>query len=372
MRPRITWTDVALGGAAALCLGLLTRVALEPEPVGTAAYVLSAVAGGGFVFRRALPLIAFLIATAAVVVYTALGEDGGPIYVAVFAGALNLAARVETQRGWLPWTAAAAVALIIAEIAADAFSVHVVPIVALLVVLPKVVADRARARRLHDEALQARVTSAEHESLRRMAEERLRIAREVHDVVGHGLAAISLRAGVADHVRDRNPEEVAEALRSIREVSKQSLAELSALLATLRDGAPAERAPAPDLSALPRLVGTLRDAGLPISLDASVNGAPVPEVVGGAGYRIVQEALTNVARHAGPGASAQVRLVRDGGAVEVEVVDDGRGAGSNGVLAGGGLAGMRERVDALGGSFEAGDRPEGGFRVWARLPVGER
>ena len=369
VRERITWTDLAFGVAAAILMSLLTRVALDPDPVDTPAYVLSAIAGGAAVFRRAHPLIALVIAAAAVTTYTAIGEEGGPIYVAAFAAAINLAARTESDRGWLPWTIAAAVALTIAEIAADAFSFHLLPIVALLIVVPKVAADRARQRRLHEAALHARVESAEQESLRRMAEERLRIAREVHDVVGHGLAAISLRAGVADHVRERDPEEVSEALRAIRAMSKESLAELSALLGTLRDGEPAERAPTPDLNALPRLVGTLRDAGLPVELEGRTNGAPVPEVVGGAGYRIVQEALTNVTRHAGADASARVSVMQSADAVEVEVVDDGSGAGPAGVQPGGGLTGMRERVEALGGSFDAGDRPEGGFRVWARLPV---
>ena len=369
MRPRITWTDVGLGVAVAAVLCMMMTVALEPDPVSGVGYALSAVAGLAFVLWRRAPLATLLIAAGAVTTYTAVGEPGGPIYVGAFAAAMNLAARADHTRGWLPWTAAAALALVVAEIVANAFSFHVLPIAALFVVLPKVVSDTARNRRLHHAALHARVESAEQETLRRVAEERLRIAREVHDVVGHGLAAISLRAGVADHVRDRDPEEVTEALRSIREVSKQSLAELSALLGTLRDGEPADRAPTPGLGAVPGLVGTLRDAGLPVDLDASVNGAPVPELVGAAGYRIVQEALTNVTRHAGEGASAQVRVARGGDTVEVEVVDDGRGTGTNGVRPGGGLTGMRERAEALGGAFEAGDRPGGGFRVWARLPV---
>jgi signal transduction histidine kinase len=220
-------------------------------------------------------------------------------------------------------------------------------------------------------ALEARVHSAEQEAHRRMAEERLRIAREVHDVVGHGLAAISLRAGVADHVRDRDPEAVAEALRVIRETSKQSLNELSALLGALRDGEAAEHAPAPDLAQVPRLVDTLREAGLPVELERQMNGGEPPEIVGAAGYRIVQEALTNVARHAGSGASARVRLAQHNGSLEVEVVDDGRGAGPT-VTPGGGMTGMRERAQALGGRFEAGGAPGGGFRVWASLPVSPR
>jgi signal transduction histidine kinase len=122
---------------------------------------------------------------------------------------------------------------------------------------------------------------------------------------------------------------------------------------------------------VPRLVETLNDAGLRVSLEGQTNGAKPPEVVGAAGYRIVQEALTNVVRHAGDGVSARVRLAQSNGSLEVEVVDDGAGAGG-GVVPGGGITGMRERVAALGGQFEAGDAPGGGFRVWASLPVTQR
>jgi signal transduction histidine kinase len=220
------------------------------------------------------------------------------------------------------------------------------------------------------ETLEARVSLAEQETMRRVAEERLRIAREVHDVVGHGLATITLRAGVADRVADRDPGEVRAALRAIRQVSRESLADLSALLGVLResDDAPPERAPTPDLDALPRLVDGLRDAGLDVDLQIDGNGGPVPEVVAAAGYRIVQEALTNVARHAGPSPRAHVRLSRHDGVVEVEVRDDGPGTPAP-VRPGGGLTGMRERAAALGGAFEAGSPAGGGFRVWASLPV---
>jgi signal transduction histidine kinase len=134
------------------------------------------------------------------------------------------------------------------------------------------------------------------------------------------------------------------------------------------DGA-AELAPTPTLDALPRLVDGLRQAGMTVDLEVEPNGgAPVPEVVGAAGYRIVQEALTNVARHAGAGAGARVRLTHRDGAVEIEVRDDGRDAPAA-PRPGGGLTGMRERAAALGGAFEAGAAPGGGFRVWASLPA---
>ena len=171
-------------------------------------------------------------------------------------------------------------------------------------------------------------------------------------------------------MRASDPDEVDAALRSIREIAKQSLGELGALLGVLRSAEGDERAPVPDLAAVPQLVERLRDAGMRVELDVAKQPPQVPDVVGAASYRIVQEALTNVARHAGPGASARVRLAQSNGAVEVEVTDDGHGA-PPGVRDGGGLTGMRERAAALGGRFEAGPAAPGGsgFRVWAWLPA---
>jgi signal transduction histidine kinase len=368
VHPRLSPIDVAIGALAAGLLCALMTVALSPDPVSDLGYGMSVLSGLAFTFHRRAPVLCLVLTTLAVGVYTVSDEAGGPIYLTVFLAAMNLGARVETTRQWLPWTAWAGIVLLVAEVSVGDVEWHFFPILALFLILPKLVGDSMRARTLRIAALEARVESAEHEAQRRMAEERLRIAREVHDVVGHGLAAISLRAGVADHVRDRDPEQVADALRAIRDVSRQSLHELSALLGALREGEAPERAPAPDLAQVPRLVDTLRGAGLPVELERRMNGAELPEIIGAAGYRIVQEALTNVVRHAGSGASARVRLEQVNGALEVSVEDDGRGAGAD-VTPGGGITGMRERVQALGGRLEVGDAPGGGFRVWARLPV---
>ena len=312
----------------------------------------------------------FALVIAAITVFGATGQPGGPLYATSFLAALNLAV-LRPMRIWLPWTAAAAVALFAANWVGHGFSVHLIPVALLLLATPKLAGDAVRARRLRVETLEARVSLAEQETLRRVAEERLRIAREVHDVVGHGLATITLRAGVADRLADRDPAEVRESLRAIRQVSKDSLAELSALLGVLRGEGEdeAERAPRPTCG---RCRGSSTACATPAWTSRSTStpsaGTAVPEVVAAAGYRIVQEALTNVARHAGPDASARVRLTRRDGVVEVEVRDDGRGAPGP-VRAGGGLIGMRERAGALGGRFEAGGAPSGGFRVWASLPV---
>jgi signal transduction histidine kinase len=363
------WADALVGVAAAVVLVVITALGFRDEGLDPIAYPCCAVAGLAFTVRRRQPVVTFALVIAAITVFGATGQPGGPIYATSFLAALNLAV-LRPMRTWLPWTAVAAVALIAANWAADGFSLHLIPVALLLLATPKLAGDAVRARRLRMETLEARVSLAEQETLRRVAEERLRIAREVHDVVGHGLATITLRAGVADRLADSDPAEVRAALRAIRQVSKESLAELSALLGVLRANGEddAERAPTPDLQALPRLVDGLREAGMDVALDDETTGAAVPEVVAAAGYRIVQEALTNVARHAGPDASARVRLTRRDGVVEVEVRDDGHGAAGP-VRPGGGLTGMRERAAALGGRFEAGGAPNGGFRVWASLPV---
>jgi signal transduction histidine kinase len=362
--------DALLGVAFAVVLVAITALGFRDEGLDPIAYPCCAVAGLAFAVRRRWPVVTFALVIAALTVFGATGQPGGPVYLTTFLAAVNLAV-LRPMRTWLPWTAVAAVALVGANWAGHGFSLHLVPVAVLLLAAPKLAGDAVRARRLRVETLEARVSLAEQETLRRVAEERLRIAREVHDVVGHGLATITLRAGVADRLADRDPAEVRASLRAIRQVSKESLAELSALLGVLRaegDDEAVERAPVPDLQALPRLVDGLRDAGMDVALDVETTGAAVPEVVAAAGYRIVQEALTNVARHAGPDASARVRLTRRDGVVEVEVRDDGRGAVGP-VHAGGGLTGMRERAAALGGRLEAGGAPSGGFRVWASLPV---
>jgi signal transduction histidine kinase len=218
-------------------------------------------------------------------------------------------------------------------------------------------------RRLSREATQR----ARADAAQRIAnDERLRIAQEVHDVVGHGLAAINMQAEIALHLFDRKPEHAKAALEAISRTSKAGLDELRTTLAAVRHGG--DRAPAPGLAQVPALRDRLAHAGLPVTL--SVLGEPargeLPAAVDLAGYRIVQEALTNVLRHAGS-TTARVRVEHGDDAVVVEVTDTGLGGAPS--PGGTGIAGMRERADALGGHLEAGPRPEGGFRVYAVLPL---
>ncbi|MGW2035389.1 sensor histidine kinase [Streptomyces sp. NPDC001356] len=242
--------------------------------------------------------------------------------------------------------------------------------------------DAVRSRRAVVQAIRDRAERAERtreeEARRRVAEERLRIARDLHDVVAHHIALVNVQAGVAAHVMDKRPDQAKEALAHVRQASRSALDELRATVGLLRQSgdpeAPTE--PAPGLSRLEELADTFRSAGLPVSVARADQGTELPAAVDLAAYRIVQEALTNVRKHAGPDAGAEVSVVRVGPNIEVTVLDDGPGtpgapgAGHASEDGGGhGLLGMRERVTALGGTLTTGPRYGGGFRVHAILPV---
>ncbi|MEU8623967.1 histidine kinase [Streptomyces sp. NPDC048669] len=237
--------------------------------------------------------------------------------------------------------------------------------------------DAVRSRRAFVDAIRERAERAERtreeEARRRVAEERLRIARDLHDVVAHHIALVNVQAGVAAHVMDKRPDQAKQALAHVREASRSALNELRATVGLLRQSgdpeAPTE--PAPGLAVLDELVKTVRRAGLPVEVAcATGHGPPLPAAVDLAAYRVIQEALTNVRKHAGPGAKAEVSVVRVGATAEVMVLDNGRGnPGGDGDGGGHGLLGMRERVTALGGTLTAGPRYGGGFRVHAILPV---
>jgi len=194
-------------------------------------------------------------------------------------------------------------------------------------------------------------------------------------VVSHTIGVISVQAGVAAHLLHRRPDKAADSLAAIRQASDEALGELHAMLGVLRegdgDGGPAPLTPAPGLAELDGLVAQAARAGVEVMV--SLEGEPrrLPSAVDLACYRVVQESLTNVVRHAGA-SRAEVTVTHRDGQVVVEVTDDGRaGPGNgNGAGSGQGILGMRERARALGGSLEAGPRPGGGFRVQATLPVG--
>ncbi|MFF3463197.1 sensor histidine kinase [Streptomyces sp. NPDC001984] len=239
--------------------------------------------------------------------------------------------------------------------------------------------DAVRSRRAVVQAIRERAERAERtreeEARRRVAEERLRIARDLHDVVAHHIALVNVQAGVAAHVMDKRPDQAKEALAHVREASRSALNELRATVGLLRQtGDPeAPTEPAPGLSRLEDLAGTFRSAGYRVEVARADQDTTLPAAVDLAAYRIIQEALTNVQKHAGLDAKAEVSVVRVGPNVEVTVLDDGPGEDSTPEAGGGhGLLGMRERVTALGGTLTTGPRYGGGFRVHAILPVKTR
>jgi signal transduction histidine kinase len=215
----------------------------------------------------------------------------------------------------------------------------------------------------------ARTRHAEHRAGVAVEEERTRIARELHDVVAHAISVIVLQAKGGRRMLDRDPAETRLALDAIVESGEQALVEMRRLLGMLRrSDEELARAPLPSLRHLELLAEQVSGAGLPVELDVVGEPAPLPPGVDLSAYRIVQEALTNALKHAGP---ARARVVVRYGAreLELEITDTGRGASGDGA-GGHGLAGMRERAQLFGGQVEGGTRPEGGFAVRARLPLG--
>jgi signal transduction histidine kinase len=200
------------------------------------------------------------------------------------------------------------------------------------------------------------------------AEERLRIARELHDVVAHSLSMIAVQSGVGAHVMDHRPEEARRALKSIEDVSRTALNEMRWLLGVMREEGGASLVPLPGVGELQSLIEQTSTDGLRVELHVHGAARPLPAGADLTAYRIVQEALTNIVRHA-EASAARVVLDYAPGHIVVEVVDNGRGPARTPVGSGHGLDGMRERVQLFGGSLDAGTLRDGGFRVRAELPL---
>ena len=230
-----------------------------------------------------------------------------------------------------------------------------------------------RSRRRETEDLTARAAQAEQDraahAAEAVADERARIARELHDLVAHSMGVIVIQAQAGQRAVDAEPDTARAALSAIESSGRQGLAEMRRLLGLLTSRDDGSTTPQPSLRGLDDLVGQVRSAGLPVELETAGGLTALPAGVDLAAYRIVQEALTNVLKHAGP-ASAKVSVRHCGGVLEVEVRDDGRGAGEGALPgAGHGHVGMRERAALYGGAVETGDLPGGGYRVRARLAV---
>ncbi|MBT3150947.1 sensor histidine kinase [Streptomyces sp. CHD11] len=348
-----------------------------PDPLSLVLVILGAAA---LVFRRRAPRTVLALAGGLSVAESVTGDPRAPVVMCAVVALYTVASATDRPTTWriglltmtvltgsamavgpLPWYAQENLAIFAwTGIGATA-------------------GDAVRSRRAFVQAIRERAERAERtreeEARRRVAEERLRIARDLHDVVAHHIALVNVQAGVAAHVMDKRPDQAKEALAHVREASRSALGELRATVGLLRQSgdpeAPTE--PAPGLDRLDELAGTFRNAGLRVEVARTDEGTDLPAAVDLAAYRIVQEALTNVQKHAGTEACAEVSVVRVGPHIEITVLDDGSGEDQEQAPGGGhGLLGMRERVTALRGTLTTGPRYGGGFRVHAILPVKTR
>ena len=360
-------------GALAVPLGAIMVVGTHfaalnspGQPLDALAYVLVGLTITTLPIRRLLPLTALAVAVVVCSTYLALGYPDGPILLAMPVTQYTVGARFPVRRS-LPAYAAGAVVLGVTELVTDwsVWTAELGQFGGWLVagLAPWAVGTVVRLRRESVRAAQA------EQRRDREYQERLRTAQDVHDIVGHGLAAISMQAGVALHVLDRSPEQARQMLTSIKASSQDALDELRATLAVFRASGDeeAQRVPAPGLDRLDALVQRTVEAGVPAELIRTGERGRLPASVELTAYRIVQESLTNVLRHAGP-ATATVQVEHTPDALIVQVDDTGGGPGAgNGV--GQGITGMHARAGAVGGTVATGPGPDGGFSVRARLPV---
>jgi signal transduction histidine kinase len=357
-------------GAAMAFTALLLTFALSrrhpaPDVPGWAVWLVEAGIGLPVAARRLWPAAAFLAALTASLIAAVLGLEYG--YFASAAAGLYLVALTCRKPARLPASRAAllaGVAVLAAGVAGSRSGAGTAVVIGVAATAGAwAVGQAVRERRAHLRA------EAERLAERAVSEERLRIARELHDVVAHSMSLIAVKAGVANHVARSRPGETADALRVIEDTSKQALTEMRRLLGVLRtdDTQRDELSPAPRLDDLPELAQRAASAGVRVALDLRAD-PDVPAGVSLSAYRIVQEALTNVIRHAAS-ARCEVTVTARDGEVRIEVVDDGP---SRPIPAachhpGHGLIGMRERALVCGGEFTAGPRNGSGFQIKASL-----
>ncbi len=333
----------------------------------TAAFLLVIAACLVLAVKRRYPVTVLVVSVSAVTAYSLLGYVNGAVLLAPAIALYTVAKTVSTRRALL-LAAGTLVALMTATATGNPF----VPTAGGFYLIPALIAAplfggiAVRNRLAYVNSIQAR---ADDEARRRIDEERLRIARELHDVVAHTMATINVQATAAAHVLADQPEAAADALQTIRVASKDGLRELRAILNVLRQADEADPTqPTPGLAQLDTLIAGAVKAGLPVTVTRTGEARPLPAEVDLAAYRIVQESLTNAIRHAGP-ATATVALGYDGTGLRICVTDSGRGAVGPGGGSGHGLTGMRERATAVGGEVEMGPAPGGGFQVTAQLPA---
>ena len=344
---------------------------LEEVPPGI--YVLLGVSTVALLWRRRHPLAVLVTTLTASLVWDLMSLDGGPS-LAIFVSLYGVGRYIADNRASVI-AVAAAVILAVADDLIEGEPISVFGFSLSVVVLGWYVGRRVRARGEHLRLLEERAAYLERErhAAARLAvdEERARIARELHDVVAHRVSMITVQAGAAQTVASSDPERAIRAMKAVEEAGREALGELRQVLGVLRsDEQRDDLVPIHGLADISVLVAEMKRAGLDVSL--SSDGVPdsLPARLDLAAYRIVQEALTNVLKHAGPTPDAEVLLSADGDTLTIEVIDRGSGA-STLPGAGQGLVGMRERTALLGGTFEACSRVGGGFRIVARLPIEE-
>jgi signal transduction histidine kinase len=370
---------VLLGLASTTGRGQVPRSFYEPMDALGVALVLAA--SVPFVFRQHAPLAVLLSTTTAVVVNMSLGHNEGltPFFIWVAAITVGVMCPLRKTIFGAAYLFAGMLVLLVSDgygFDAESFVINGALFAAIFMFGINLRARKARIVAL-EERTEAVEREKEEEARRAVADERLHIARELHDVVAHSMGVIAVQASVGEHVIDDNPAEAKRALEAISGVSRSTLAEIRRMLGVLRDAdddarrGGAEYAPAPGLSELNRLIGEFDGAGLRVALTYDGARQELPRGVDLTAYRIVQEALTNVLKHAGP-ATATVHVRYEPGALGLEIVDDGRGVnGRSSGRSGHGLVGMRERVAVYDGTLETGPDVGGGFRVAVRLPYEE-
>jgi signal transduction histidine kinase len=369
------WADVVLGVAVTI-LYAVELVAWDADDLPL--MVLAAAVGGvGLSLRRTSPLVAFVLAMTSIELITrtnrGFDNDSAALVVTFFVALWSLGRHTTGSERWI---GALGVLVVVVNFVLDespdgldagdlAFSAAFAGAPWLAGVTMRVRQDRDRTWRARTAALQA---EQEERERRAVTAERSRIARELHDVVSHAIAVTVLQARGARRQLGNDEDAVRRALDAIDHTNTQALSDMRRLLALLRDTEDNPLgAPQPTLDRLPSLVDDLRGSGLPVDLDVIGDPRHVPPGVELSAYRIVQEALTNVLKHAGPGATATVNLRYGEEALELDVVDDGRGPVDDHRL-GHGLVGIRERVAVVGGEVSACPGDGGGFAVAVRLP----
>jgi signal transduction histidine kinase len=332
--------------------------------VSIAALLVFLVASGVLYWRRSQPLVVFGVTLGAAVLSS--GFDDADMVGIAMLFALYGVGRYVTNHQWSYLALGGAFVFVAISSLIDAVTVAAIGFGLFLTFFVWYIGRRLRIRAERAAQLEREQAA---EARRAIAEERTRIARELHDVVAHRVSLMTVQAGAAKTVAAADPESASQAMHEVEKAGRQALDELRHLLGVLRPEAEvAALGPQPGLADVPRLVEQFRAAGLDVSLAMEGAQIDLPARVDLSAYRIAQEALTNVLKHAGPSARTEVRLSTDNHHVAIEVLDNGRG-GTILPGSGHGIVGMRERALLLGGSLHVGPRPGGGFQVVARLPI---